>query len=269
MGPRSVYGACSEAIEGIIALMNANQTFGFWTVVDGVVTPKADGYRVLCRCVCGTSKMVMKKPLLGGSTRSCGCHGVYAGAKVAGHTVLERNGRQLKLMCEHGVVFESRYDRGGIRMGTCPCERNYSSHAKHGEAVHKIRTREYNCWRLMRQRCNDPENTHYSSYGGRGITVCERWDDFANFLADMGRCPPRHSIDRKDNDKGYSPDNCRWADKVTQARNKRASIYLTLNGKTLHIRDWAVELGVSFAALYQRHAKNPDPASVLRKKAQA
>jgi hypothetical protein len=167
--------------------------------------------------------MVMKKPLLQGTTKSCGCHGVYPGVTLAGHTVLERNGRELLLRCQHGAIFSSRYDRGGIRKQSCPCDRDFAKHAKHGEAAHVKRTPEYNAWRLMRQRCNDPKNKHFAHYGGRGIKVCERWNIYENFLADMGRRPEKHSLDRIDVDGNYEPENCRWADAITQRNNQRRS----------------------------------------------
>jgi hypothetical protein len=245
--------------------MNANQRFGFWTVVDGVVTPKADGYRLLCRCDCGTTKMVMKKPLLKGTTKSCGCHGVYPGSVLSGHVVLERNGRDLLLRCAHGATFTSRYAAGGIRMQTCPCNRDFSKHARHGESVHAERTSEYNAWRQMRQRCNLPTHKHYPHYGGRGISVCARWDDYANFLEDMGRRPSEdHSIDRIDVNGNYEPGNCRWATRITQARNKRGAIYLTLHGETLHLKEWAERLGLQPGRLYQRAAKTSDVSIILR-----
>ena len=84
---------------------------------------------------------------------------------------------------------------------------------------------EYNVWRTMKARCNNPNNRKYHRYGGRGIKVCSRWEEsFENFISDMGERPsPKHSIDRKDNDKGYNPENCEWAVNKIQARNKGMS----------------------------------------------
>lgn len=82
-------------------------------------------------------------------------------------------------------------------------------------------TREYRIWKGMRDRCNNPSNPRFVDYGGAGVKVCALWDDFAAFLADMGRAPtPQHTLDRRDNSLGYSPDNCRWATQTEQQRNR-------------------------------------------------
>lgn len=118
----------------------------------------------------------------------------------------------------------------------------------------KRHVHEYNSWHAMTMRCTDPNNRKYQQYGGRGITVCERWKSFDDFLEDMGPKPtPKHTIDRIDNSGGYSPDNCRWANAREQAINRRTSVYLTLDGITKPLVHWAEECGVDRRVLLQRY----------------
>lgn len=93
---------------------------------------------------------------------------------------------------------------------------------KHGGAKRSGRAPEYNSWAKMLDRCRNPKSPDYKNYGGRGINVCDAWADFAKFLEDMGPRPsPGHSIERVNNDEGYSPSNCVWATREVQARNRR------------------------------------------------
>lgn len=92
----------------------------------------------------------------------------------------------------------------------------------------------------MRQRCHYPKHAHFADYGGRGITVCERWNDFTAFLADLGPKPtPKHSLDRIDVNGNYEPNNCRWATQTEQTRNARSNRLLTAFGETLPASVWA------------------------------
>ncbi len=95
---------------------------------------------------------------------------------------------------------------------------------KHGHASSGKSTPEYAAWQMMNARCRNPNNPRYAAYGGRGIAICERWSSFQNFWADMGPRPsPRHQLDRINNDKGYGPDNCRWATAAENMANRRVT----------------------------------------------
>jgi hypothetical protein len=131
--------------------------------------------------------------------------------------------------CDCGVkksVSAYNLTRGGS--ASCGCLRIFLSGRNtkitHGCASEGKRTTEYKIWNQIKSRCAKPNSDKWKDYGGRGITVCERWKVFESFLADMGLRPsPKHSIDRIDNDKGYSHENCRWASKTVQRINSRIS----------------------------------------------
>ncbi len=111
---------------------------------------------------------------------------------------------------------------------SCGCQKAKdfgNRNRKHGQSGDEA-SPEYISWKVLRSRCNNPNNPSWHRYGGRGVRVCKRWDDFKNFLADMGRQPsPKHSIDRYPNRDGdYKPSNCRWATPKQQANNTRANI---------------------------------------------
>jgi hypothetical protein len=103
---------------------------------------------------------------------------------------------------------------------------------------------EYQVWKAMKRRCFYKKDKHYQDYAGRGITICDRWLKFENFIEDMGPRPKGTSIDRINNCGNYEPSNCRWATKSQQQSNKRNAVLLTLNGKTKNLNHWAKEIGI-------------------------
>ena len=134
---------------------------------------------------------------------------------------------------------------------SCGCLRKEITSARkqtHGQSE----TPTYKIWRAMRDRCLRKNNPHYKDYGARGITICERWDNYANFLEDMGERPAGLSIERRDNEKSYSKENCYWATSLEQNNNRRDNIWLEFNGKKQTINQWGRELGFKLNCLTSR-----------------
>lgn len=121
---------------------------------------------------------------------------------------------------------------------------------KHGHARIKQHSPTYDSWASMRSRVGR------LGYGGRttylNITICERWNDFANFLTDMGEKPAGKTLDRIDNSRGYEPDNCRWATVIEQNRNKRRNRIIEHNGEQLCLAEWAERIGINGCTLSRR-----------------
>lgn len=142
-----------------------------------------------------------------------------------------------------------------VRRGSCKScgcfykETRGKYHKTHGES----NSPSYRAWIGMRARCLNKNNPRYSDYGGRGITICKRWNSFENFYKDMGDRPNGKTLDRRDNSMGYSPDNCRWATKLEQNNNKRDTISIKYNGETLSLSSWARRLGLKRQTLYNRY----------------
>lgn len=115
----------------------------------------------------------------------------------------------------------------------------------------------------MRSRCKNPKAKAWPDYGARGITVCDRWNDFATFVADMGPRPAGYSLERKNNDEGYSPDNCCWADRTTQQRNRRLTVYVIVDGERYKAIELAERIGVKTDTIVDRAARGLSLDNVL------
>lgn len=115
---------------------------------------------------------------------------------------------------------------------------------------------EYQSWNAMRQRCSNPNSGHYYLYGARGITVCEAWSKFSNFIKDMWHRPtPGHTLERVNNNGNYEKSNCKWATRREQQNNRRTNRLIEFNGKTMTITAWAISLGMSHDHLSHRLGK--------------
>lgn len=146
----------------------------------------------------------------------------------------------------------SMLKRGQIHSCGCKQRENVTTHGMSS-------TPTYIVWRGMIVRCNNPKSERYCDYGGRGITVCDRWlNSFEAFLEDMGEKPEGLSLDRKDNSKGYDADNCRWATDVEQARNKRNNTLLEYDNRIQPASAWAEEKGIPYGTLLARLEKGWD-----------
>lgn len=142
---------------------------------------------------------------------------------------------------------------------TCGCAATI-----HGNCKHPL----YQLWSAMKHRCEKPQHKFYNLYGGRGIAVCERWQTFENFIADMGPRPDGTELDRIDNDKGYSPDNCRWTTHKENIRNRGYTKLLTFEGETLPVVVWAERTGLDRYLIYGRMKKGWEAKKVLAPKFQ-
>ena len=185
-----------------------------------------------CRCVCGNTKTTRMSRILNGSARSCGCLRVldmvgkrFDRLVVESAAGVDRHGHAMwNCICDCGKRTKNIV---GISLSSgntqsCGCIRRESWHARKRNPDHP---KEYNAWKAMHQRCNNPNNPSYRDYGARGIRVSKRWSGpkgFAHFLADVGLAPsPSHSLDRINPNKNYTASNVRWASVIVQARNRR------------------------------------------------
>ena len=120
----------------------------------------------------------------------------------------------------------------------------------------------YETWMNMRRRCSKPYHKDYRWYGARGIRVCQRWEVFENFVADMGKRPAGTTLDRINCNGDYEPTNCRWATKAQQQVNMRSIRMIEFDGRTMHMAAWARSLGIHSATLLYRIRKHGVAAAI-------
>lgn len=175
---------------------------------------------------------------------------------------VSNNGRYWPCECDCGgagimVTITDLKARAKSNGGCAGCSR-----VKHGHG--KSTNPTYSKYQAMKQRCSNPKHKDYPSYGGRGIEVCERWQSFENFLADMGESPEGKSIDREDVNGNYEPGNCRWATKKEQANNTRRNTPVTISGVYYPSVAMACEkLGAPYGTVRQRISRGHSPEQAI------
>lgn len=167
----------------------------------------------------------------------------------------KRAGRRFlwECRCECGnQIFVINYNLLNGNTSSCGCHQR--SQTGKANSTHGLSgSPEFRVWQGINQRCHDPNCISFKNYGARGITVCERWLEFAAFYEDMGPRPSAaHQIERDDNNGNYEPSNCRWATQLAQANNKRSNVRVAHAGRVLTISQWSRKLGVEYATLRQR-----------------
>lgn len=257
--------------------ISADKTYGFWTVLRLGAATKSGIHRWSCRCDCGTERDVSERMLAEGKSKSCGCTRAKKRAPNFKDITGLRFGRLIVLGFSHkgyigeratlywdcvcdcganttvrGIALRSK--NGKTR--SCGClkmESNKSKENKHRTHGHsKPRTPTYIVWRGMISRCFHSSASSYKRYGGRGITVCDRWLKFENFLADIGKRPTGMSIDRIDSNGDYEPGNCRWTTSKQQANNRSNNRVIKYKDKEMTAKEWSEFVGISYSCLMGR-----------------
>lgn len=233
--------------------------YGMWTALyNGRLTPAYHQY-IVCRCDCGVEKEVELLSLVRGVSTNCGCqkHPDQSGKVYGRWTLVKRvedRHRRVHYLCRCECGTEKVIQLLSLVRGassSCGC---YNSEVASARATHGMsRTRIYSTWKGMLERCYNEKSQSYYLYGGRGIKVCNRWrNDVTAFLADMGEPPEDTSLDRIDNNGDYTPENCRWATIDVQCNNTRRNVYLTHDGETKTIAEWARHKGMGKNSLLSR-----------------
>lgn len=253
------------------------QKFGRWTAIERVRVYNGR-WRTKWRCVCdcGNEKLVSQDHLVEGTSLSCGClarevnsklrskNYELVGKKFGRWTVLERVDREIgdthhtKWLCECDCGTIRQVTQDALLSGnsqSCGCrlgEISVKIHTKHDESYTQL----WNVWSGMKSRCYNPNSQCYKDYGARGIRVCDKWlNDYKAFSdwAHANGYVEGLTIDRIDVNGNYEPDNCRWADRITQCNNKRTNVRIEWNGETHTLAEWCRILNLPYKKTHARY----------------
>ena len=241
------------------------QRFGSLVAIDYAGNNKCRGAMWNCQCDCGKLVVVRSASLRSGRTRSCGC-GVVSASRSRVNSLEGKDFGRLRVirrayrsnnkhtywecLCSCGEVAVVRAD--ALLEGktlSCGCF-NSDKSTTHGES----HTRLFQTYKNMMSRCYDENNVAYKNYGGRGITVCDEWDDFITFKkwAEERGYNDTSVIDKIDNDKGYCPENCRWVGWKESGSNRSNVKMIEFSGEAMHLSAWSEYLGIKRKTLFNR-----------------
>ena len=236
--------------------------------------------KALFECECGKEFIAVIGSIKTGNIRSCGCKKLEPFKIKYNEGEIIKNGisfikdmpsetkrRKALFKCYCGKEFIATIEniKGHTKSCGCAIKKGMESYMyKHG----MNKSTEHKSWTHIKDRCYNPNNKSYKYYGGRGITVCDRWlESFENFFEDMGLKPdPTYSIERENVDGNYEPNNCVWANRETQANNKRNNVIIEFNGEKLSLSQWARKIGVSDSTIAWRLKKGMTIEYALTKK---
>lgn len=239
--------------------------FGSLVAIERLPKYKQNKTYYKCRCDCGKEIIVNGGQLSSKNTKSCGCsQKKYINVNFEGMcfgrlTVIEDNLKsKVKCLCSCGketYVLKSNLIKGNTQ--SCGCL--HKEIAKANFSTHNLsKTRLYRIYLKMKERCYNPKNKAYKNYGGRGISICKEWlNDFEKFYnwANTNGYTPALSIERKNVNGNYEPQNCTWIRKSDQSKNRRNCVFIEFNGKRMTLADWAKETGYNAQTLRNRFNK--------------
>ena len=258
----------------------SGQRYGRLTCIERV--PNDKNRKTLWRCICDCGKVVIvcAGDIRNGKVKSCGClHDELAGERSrnrSNHIIGNKYGK-LTVIKRYYSTGKEWHDSHWLCKCDCGNEvvvpykgivrSKYKMCKKCRMKLSTKRIPEYTVWEGMKRRCYNRNDRYYSTYGGRGVKVCDRWvNSFKNFYLDMGERPTnKYSIDRIDVNGDYCKENCRWATAKEQSVNRRSNVWIEYNGETKTISQWAEFYGLKYDTLRNRYVRGDRGDFLFRK----